>query len=528
MRFLPVNLDSFLIELASLDDTLALYGALHAARLPGVDELVPAARTVLVRFSPWLTECSTLQRAIRQLTPDSGGLQGLARIDIPVCYDGEDVAGLAEMLGLTANQLIEHHQSVTWKVAFTGFAPGFAYMASPDWRREIPRRSTPRTRIPAGSVALAGEFSGIYPQASPGGWQLIGHTGATMWDLRRQHPALLQPGAEVRFVAAGRQRLVSLPSLPLPEEKDNTAEPAAMTITAPGLLTTWQDGGRPGRAAMGVGISGARDHGAWCRANTLVGNTPVAALEVTGGGFRATAHQDLVLAITGAPCSPVLVTGEGRFPLVMEQAFAMQAGDQLHLGPAMQGVCSYLAVRGIRQPALQLGSAARDILAGVGPLPLAAGHGLFIDDALACAPVALLDTPADVLPAPGETVTLDIVAGPRTDWFSEDAMHLLTRQLWPVTGQSNRIGLRLAGAQPLARSQHQELPSEGTCMGAIQVPASGQPVLFLRDHPLTGGYPVIAAVAPHHRDLAGQIPPGCHIRFNLIHVSTLTAGEPSS
>jgi allophanate hydrolase subunit 2 len=129
----------------------------------------------------------------------------------------------------------------------------------------------------------------------------------------------------------------------------------------------------------------------------------------------------------------------------------------------------------------------------------------------------LLDElPQSALPAVGETVTLDIVAGPRTDWFTADALARLTAQDWLVTPQSNRIGLRLAGEQQLERRQHQELPSEGTCSGSIQVPASGQPVLFLHDHPLTGGYPVIAAVAEYHLDLAGQIPPGAAIRFNII------------
>lgn len=113
-------------------------------------------------------------------------------------------------------------------------------------------------------------------------------------------------------------------------------------------------------------------------------------------------------------------------------------------------------------------------------------------------------------------MTLDVVMGPRTDWFTEDAIARLSSQLWRVTSQSNRVGIRLAGETPLERSNHQELPSEGTSVGAIQVPASGQPVLFLADHPLTGGYPVIGAVASYHLDLAGQIPVNAQIRFNPV------------
>ena len=126
------------------------------------------------------------------------------------------------------------------------------------------------------------------------------------------------------------------------------------------------------------------------------------------------------------------------------------------------------------------------------------------------------EQPTLTLPKEGDIVTLDVVLGPRTDWFTADAIKTLTSQLWQVTPQSNRIGLRLLGETPLVREQQQELSSEGTCIGAIQVPISGQPVLFLNDHPLTGGYPVIGAVAEYHLPLAGQIPVNAKIRFNPI------------
>jgi allophanate hydrolase subunit 2 len=130
--------------------------------------------------------------------------------------------------------------------------------------------------------------------------------------------------------------------------------------------------------------------------------------------------------------------------------------------------------------------------------------------------VSLDEAPAFGLPSAGDIVTLDVVLGPRTDWFTQKGVETLTGQLWQVTPQSNRVGIRLAGAVPLERKDSAELPSEGTATGAIQVPHSGQPVLFLADHPLTGGYPVIGAVADHHLDLAGQIPVNASIRFRPI------------
>lgn len=517
MRFLPVNLNTILIELDSLDDTLALYASLRAQTLKGITELVPAARTVMATFNPVYLSRQQLIDHIARLPLVNGRASETRTVTVPVRYDGEDLPVLAESLGLSVAQLIEHHQSVNWTVAFTGFAPGFAYMVSADWRRQIPRRATPRTRIPAGALALAGEFSGIYPQASPGGWQLIGSTEEKMWDMARNPPALLQPGAEVRFVDESRHPVISLPAASTMPTKNRGDYPAVLTLLASGLHCSWQDGGRHGQASMGVSESGALDKFAWQEANRLVGNdihTPV--LEITCGGFHARAQTDLVLAVTGAACGIYLhAEGEQR-PLKTGRPYALQAGDEIRFDAPTRGLRNYLSIRGAYCPEYQLTSASCDSLAQVGPPPLQQGDSLCVDPHASLKMVGEPREREQTLPASGDVVTLDVVAGPRTDWFDADALNHLTTQSWRVTPQSNRIGLRLDGECPLTRTQHQELPSEGTCTGAIQVPANGQPVLFLNDHPLTGGYPVIAAVAPHHLDLAGQISPGCVIRFNLI------------
>jgi allophanate hydrolase subunit 2 len=212
----------------------------------------------------------------------------------------------------------------------------------------------------------------------------------------------------------------------------------------------------------------------------------------------------------------------------MEQAITLGPGDGVKLGYPARGLRSYLAVRGgIEAPRL-LGSASRDTLAALGPAPVTKGAML----AVARPPTSGVDAdPArdagaaagggsdrsrsavPPLPASGDTVVLDVIAGPRADLFTDAAFAVLRDQAWQVTPQSSRVGLRLRGAQPLVRHDATELPSEGVVRGAIQVPHDGQPVLLLADHPLTGGYPVIAVVAEHHRDLAGQIPPGAKVRF---------------
>jgi len=187
MRFLSVNADCFLIELASLEETLALYNKLHTMQLNGIKDLVPAAKTILVFFNEIETTFKTLVTSIQTVKIGSGVERNVQELIIPICYTGEDLAQVAELQGLSiADVILKHRQSV-WNVAFIGFAPGFAYMSSPDRPfTDIPRLAVPRKKIPSGSLGLAGQYSGIYPKDSPGGWQLIGTTVEKMWDLERK------------------------------------------------------------------------------------------------------------------------------------------------------------------------------------------------------------------------------------------------------------------------------------------------------------------------------------------------------
>jgi len=203
MRLLPCADVGLLVELADLDAVLALHAELSEHPLPGVVDLVPAARTLLLTLDPHLVTVAETARAVAALAPKPGSRAAGGEVEIPVTYDGEDLADVGKLTGLGEHGVIEAHTGQLWTVAFAGFAPGFAYLAGADDRLHVPRREDPRTRVPAGSVGLAGEFSGIYPRESPGGWQLLGHTEVAMWDLGRDPPALLHPGVRVRFVAVG-------------------------------------------------------------------------------------------------------------------------------------------------------------------------------------------------------------------------------------------------------------------------------------------------------------------------------------
>ena len=527
MRFYPVGLDGLLVELANLAQTLALFDALERAPALGVEQIVPAAQTLLVHFRPSAVSREALAAEIASRDISAPKRQAGKLIEIPVHYNGEDLNDVAQALGITTDEVIRRHTSSDYSVAFCGFAPGFAYLSG-SAGLVVPRRSSPRTRIPAGAVALAGGFSGIYPQASPGGWQIIGVTGTRMWDLQREEPALLQPGYRVRFIDAGPAAQAQV-SVAAPRQSF-TARGDCLEIGSPGLQTLLQDLGRPGRARQGVSASGAMDQGALRAANRAVGNPAGSAcLEVLMGGLSFTCHGHGLAAVTGAdtPIEVHSASGEVLRP-ALYAPFALHDGDRVSLQAPKAGLRSYLAIRGGFNHTPVLGSAASDTLAHVGPAPLAPGDRLGFNAPVGGAAVSLHEQPAFALPRSDQVITLDVLMGPRSDWFTEAAQVLLSQQAWQVTAQSNRIGIRLAGEQSLQRAIDGELPSEGTRVGAIQVPPNGQPVLFLRDHPLTGGYPVVAVVAPHHLDLAGQIPVNARVRFNPLGAFEPVRPAPSS
>ncbi len=526
MRFLPVNLDAIMVELDDLDQTLALLASLKKDPIAGVEEIVPAARTLLIRFRPAALAVEALVDAIAGRDVSSRSEHTGTLVEIPVHYDGEDLNDVAALLNITPEEVIRRHTESEYMVAFTGFAPGFAYLSGGHPSFNLPRRTSPRTRVPAGAVGLAGTFSGVYPQASPGGWQLIGSTPVAMWDIAREVPALLQPGFRVRFVDIAtlsqekRNALLNAKSAAKASD-DASPQPAsatAMEVRAAGLQTVFQDTGRHGQARQGVSTSGAMDLAACKTANRLVGNaSDLACLETVNGGLSLCSTGETVVAITGADAPITVTTPNGQHWLAQRYAaVALADGDVLTIGEPGAGTRCYVAVRGGFTVEPVLGSCSTDTLARVGPDPIAVGDTLAVRSVSRGSVVSATETPPADLPSTRTDITLDVVLGPRTDWFTAEAVALLAAQRWQVTPQSNRVGIRLAGETALTRAIDRELPSEGTALGAIQVPASGQPVLFLADHPLTGGYPVIGVVAPYHLDLAGQIPVNAWVRFNPI------------
>jgi len=285
-----------------------------------------------------------------------------------------------------------------------------------------------------------------------------------------------------------------------------TASAEFLTVVETGPLTTVQDTGRFGQGALGIGRSGACDRAAYRLANRLVGNDGGAAvLEATFGGLVLRADADTVLVTTGARCAGT----PHNAPLTLA------AGQHFALGAPVSGARTYVAVRGGIDVPKVLGSRSTDLLSGLGPDVLAAGDRLPIGHSVR--PMPGVDVAAVPEPEGGEVV-VQLQPGPRRDWFTDDAWASLLSQRYTVTAQSNRIGLRLDGA-PLERAITRELPSEGMVRGALQIPSSGTPVLFLADHPVTGGYPVVGYVIDDDVDRCGQLRTGQTLRFTLCRSS---------
>lgn len=278
----------------------------------------------------------------------------------------------------------------------------------------------------------------------------------------------------------------------------------SLTVVSAGLQTLVQDAGRPGFATSGVGTAGAFDRSALRQANALVGNpATTAVLEVVGGDLRLRATREHVVAVTGA-VGPIHVAG---VPAEHGRAFVVEPGQEVLLSPFAVGLRAYLAVAGGVTAEPILGSRSTDTLSGLGPASIRAGDKVAVG--VGGRPAEQPDVQA--LITSGAT-TADVVLGPRDDWFTATAVARFLATGWTVSSTSNRIGIRLEGPT-LERSVEAELPSEPCIFGSVQVTSAGLPVVLGPDHPITGGYPVIAVVVDRHLDRLAQLRPGETLRF---------------
>lgn len=293
---------------------------------------------------------------------------------------------------------------------------------------------------------------------------------------------------------------------------------ASIEVLQAGLFSTVQDRGRDGYSAVGLGRSGVADRSSAALANRMLGNWADAAMiETTFGGLEVQCRGALQLVITGAACEVTVtrqtVVGQRKHGAAVLELISLGDGDVISLGRPTRGLRSYLAIRGGIETPVILGSRSWDSLAQLGTPPLAPGMQLPIGRTAPSWPAVDAVAPPLIDDAP---TVLEALLGPRTEWFTNMAISMLESQVYTVSQDSNRIGMRLTAGTPLERRITAELSSEGVELGSLQVPPKGFPVVFLADHPVTGGYPVIAVLRQKSIDLAAQLAPGAQLRFRLV------------
>ncbi|HVA25981.1 MAG TPA: 5-oxoprolinase subunit PxpB [Chloroflexota bacterium] len=482
----------------------------------GFLELVPTYRSATVHFDPRLVEPEQLEAQLRQVEARSGSIAlepGRLHV-LPVHYgdrDGPDLEDVAQLHQLTPQQVVALHADREYVVYCVGFSPGFAFLGGLPVELHTQRLGTPRKLVPAGSVGIGGQQTGVYPVPTPGGWRLVGRTNFTFFDVNANPPCPIQAGDRIRFEAV---------------EALEPGENACMAITAghpidpslevlkPGLFTTVQDFGRCGYQASGVSVSGAMDPLALRLANALVGNEPgAAALEVTLLGPTLRILRPVAVALHGAAAELRL----NDAPASRGRALELKAGDELAIGRATVGARAYLAVAGGIDVPPVLGSRSTYTRGGFGGLQ---GRALQAGDVLAIGggtSTPGLSSPTE-LPLPeGNELTVRVVLGPQDDYFSDAIIADFLDAPFEISTDADRMGYRLAG-HALEHQGPAEIVSDGIVLGSVQVPPHGNPIVMLADRPSVGGYPKIATVISADVRLLAQCRPGMRVRFHQVAV----------
>jgi len=477
------------------------------APFEGLVEAVPTYRSLLVHYHPGQVGLEEVREILRERTeaPPEPAPRGTLRV-VPTRYGGEDGPDLSEIgreRGLTEAEVIRLHSTAEYTAFMLGFTPGFAYLGLIPAALEMPRKPTPRVRVPAGSVGIARRQTGVYPVASPGGWQLIGRTGLRLFDPDQTPPALILPGDRVRFVPVDA-----------PPEDDKPAPRAghgvgSVLVLDGGLLTTVQDQGRLGYRRLGVTRAGPMDPPAQKAGNLVLGNAPQdASLETTVVGPTLQFLRTTAFALTGADLGGVLQRNDlGAWSVPLGARILAREGNILSFTKRRRGCRGYIAFEGGIEVPLVLGSRSTDIAGGFGGLQ---GRALRAEDALALGRPR--EGPRLEKPHVKSEGPIRVVLGPQEDLFTKTAIEQFLSEPWGVETTSDRVGCRLRG--PSIEAREKEIVSDGMVSGSIQVTPAGQPIVMMADAPTTGGYPKIATVTTVDLPRLAQLMPGEeHVRF---------------
>jgi KipI family sensor histidine kinase inhibitor len=496
-------------SLDASDRTLRFFYRLRR-QFPDLGVFHPAYASVSIDIDPRKFDVDKIHRQIEKVFAESKRELTIAGDFVPVQvkYDGPDLDDVAKHLQLTTDEVVRLHSGVEYKVAFLGFSPGFPYLHGLPQRLIVPRLSSPRVRVPAGSVAIAGKQAGIYPNESPGGWRVLGHTDAELFDPRRVPATLFKPGDRVRFEP---RPLLKNRAAKKSQAATVSAKEAAVEILKPGMLTSVQDMGRPHHVHLGISRGGAADPLAYKIGNGILGNPlSAAALEMTATGGTFKFLKDTWFAVTGSACDPKL----DAHPVSQWAALPVKAGQTLECG-AIEKMRSYLHIRGGFEVETVLGSQSTCVGGGWGGQILKAGDflkaGALEESHLLYRPPALL-----LRRHYSEDLhTLRVTRGPQWEKFDDRSRSAFLDSTFAISNEVNRLGLRVEGPSVASRDP-EELVSEGVSPGAIQVPASGQLLILFCEQCTTGGYPRIANVISADLWRLGQMKPGARFRFQEV------------
>jgi KipI family sensor histidine kinase inhibitor len=509
----------------------ALDEALLSEPFPGFVEAVPTYRSLLVHFDPLRAEFDEVAAYLTRLAGKPSRAQpGPAPVkEVPTVYDGEDLDAVARDSGLSRSEVVALHTGTEYRVYMLGFSPGFAFMGLLPEAIARPRKATPRIRVPAGSVAIAGRQTGVYPSATPGGWNLIGRASLPLFDPEPSPPTFFVAGDRVRFVSV--PELPDMPDMPDRHEMHDRPQEAStknldlgeptIEVLDGGLLTTVQDLGRVGYQRYGVPVAGAADAASLRVANFLVGNEPgAAALECTAMGPTLRFLRTTIVAICGANLGPVLERGDrGPWEIPPEISFLVRAGNVLRFAGRQAGYRGYLSVAGGLGVPEVLGSRSTYLTSALGGL---LGRALERGDILKALPSESHPSPgrrwgSDSMTVSSETV-VRVVFGLQEDYFYKKAKETLTSSEYTVAASSDRMGCRLDGPS-LRHKTAREIVSDGIVLGAVQVPPDGKPIVMLADRATVGGYPKLGTVIGADIRRLAQLMPGERLRFEAVDLA---------
>jgi KipI family sensor histidine kinase inhibitor len=514
----PVDLadGSLLVEYPDHSDSeaneLAVAGGarLEREKPRGFLGAVPGARTLYVEFDAELSSAEALVSVLAGVEPSSGGSSRRAHT-IPVVYGGErgpDLPELARRAGLSPDDFARRHAQASYRVAFLGFAPGFAYLIGLPAELHAPRLATPRPRVPVATVAIGGPYTGIYPGETPGGWRLIGRADVRLFDPDADPPSLFLPGDAVRFEAVAQTGAIRTPEAVLRTATDQPAGDPLFRVVAPGVLSSIQGGPRYEWLRVGVPPGGAMDLAALADGNRILGNPPeAAALEMTLVGAELEVLAAATVCLFGA--GPV-ASVNGR-AIEIRRAVKVEPGDRLAVARILEGARSYLCVAGglwqTSRPRLSPRILKGNLLFRRGDSGTP-GRG---------------EAHAGSQPA-AKAPVVRVVLGPHRDHYTEEGLATFLSSPYRLSPASDRRGIRLEGpAVELARPP--DIAPEGTPLGGIQVANDGLPIVLGPDRPVTGGYARIATIVRADFPLVAQASPGDLLRFTRVDLPPAPAAR---